>query len=257
MGSGNLNSLVKNSPAKATGAHISIIANITKDELLRGMLAEEMDNGFANRFLWVCSKRSKSLPEGGRMSEVAQSSELQKLREDFNRAHGKCQQLGAVHRDSEASDLWGYDDSPDRGVYRELTRERGGMLGACTARAAANVLRLSLIYALLDGSGVIRREHLDAALEVWRYCDDSARYIFGDALGDPTADEILRALRSAPNGMTRTEIRDLFGRHRSSPEIDRALLALSNAGHARSSKEQTGGRPTERWHLATGQQSAA
>ena len=49
----DLNSMVKNSPARATGAHISIIGNITKEELLRGMLRDEADNGFANRFLWL------------------------------------------------------------------------------------------------------------------------------------------------------------------------------------------------------------
>jgi hypothetical protein len=62
---GDLRTMVKNSPAKTTGAHISIIANITRDELLRGMLDGETDNGFANRFLWICSRRSKELPEGG------------------------------------------------------------------------------------------------------------------------------------------------------------------------------------------------
>lgn len=42
---GNLNSMVKNSPGKATDAHITIVGNITKEELLRAMLVDEMDNG--------------------------------------------------------------------------------------------------------------------------------------------------------------------------------------------------------------------
>lgn len=242
---GHLNSMVKNSPAKATGAHISIVGNITKEELLRGLLAEEMDNGFANRFLWACSQRSKCLPEGGRMWQVIESEAWRELQRDFNRIHYKVE--GAVRRDAEAADIWGYDDRPEIGVYRELTRERHGMYGACTARAAALVLRLSLIYALLDGSAQIRREHLLAALEVWRYCDDSTRYIFGDTLGDPTADEILRALRAAPAGMTRTEISGLFDRHKPGGEINRALLVLHNSGRARFEQVKTKGRPTERW----------
>jgi hypothetical protein len=36
----------------------------------------------------------------------------------------------------------------------------------------------------------------EAALTLWRYCDASARYIFGDLVGDPVADTILRALRN-------------------------------------------------------------
>ncbi len=66
---GNLRTLTKNSPAKATGAHISIIGHITNQELLRYFRSTEQANGFGNRFLWVCVKRSKVLPFGGDISE--------------------------------------------------------------------------------------------------------------------------------------------------------------------------------------------
>jgi hypothetical protein len=62
--------MTKNSPGRSTDPHISIIGNITKEELLRGMLSNEADNGLANRFLWACSRRSKCLPEGGRIWTV-------------------------------------------------------------------------------------------------------------------------------------------------------------------------------------------
>jgi hypothetical protein len=63
--SGNLRILTKNSPARATNAHISIIGHITKEELLRFITDTELANGLANRFLWVLVRRSKILPEGG------------------------------------------------------------------------------------------------------------------------------------------------------------------------------------------------
>jgi hypothetical protein len=239
---GDLRTMVKNSPAKATGAHISIIANITRDELLRGMLADDFDNGFSNRILWICSQRSKELPEGGKLYQV----DFGPLQRDFNRVNGTIK--GPVTRDADASDMWGYDDAPGGGVYRYLTRNRGGMFGAVTARAAAQVLRISLIYALLDGSDKIRREHLEAALEVWRYCEESAAYIFGDATGDPTADAIIGALRGAgAAGLTRAELMDYFKRNKSSSELSRALLVLHKAGRARFEREPTNGRPSERW----------
>ena len=144
-------------------------------------------------------------------------------------------------------DLWGRDGIPGRGAYDLLTRERPGLFGVATARAAAQVLRISLIYALLDGAPQVRREHLDAALEVWRYCEDSAKYIFGDFLGDPVADEILRGLRAKPTGMTRSEINALFGRNKSAGEITRALMVLNKGTLARFEKEPTDGRSTERW----------
>ena len=37
-------------PLKATGAHISVVAHITKDELRARLTRTDMCNGFANRF---------------------------------------------------------------------------------------------------------------------------------------------------------------------------------------------------------------
>lgn len=47
---------------------------------------------------------------------------------------------------------------------------------------------------------------------MWTYCEDFPRFIFGDALGDPTADEILQGLNAEGNGRTRTDIRGHFQR---------------------------------------------
>ena len=59
-------------------------------------------------------------------------------------------------------------------------------------------MRLALVYALLDCSPYIEPVHLNAALALWSYCEASAHFIFGGALGDATADEALKALRAAP-----------------------------------------------------------
>jgi len=96
--------------------------------------------------------------------------------------------------------------------------------------------------------GETEAEHLLAALAFWKYAEDSARYIFGDSLGDPVADRILAALKAAPEGMNRTQIRDLFGRNQKAERIDPALNLLSGEGLARGeARDLTGGRPEERW----------
>jgi hypothetical protein len=63
--SGDLRVLTKNSPAQATGAHISIIGHITRDELLRYLDSTESGNGFGNRILWCCVRRSQACPKEG------------------------------------------------------------------------------------------------------------------------------------------------------------------------------------------------
>ncbi len=97
-----------------------------------------------------------------------------------------------------------------------LETGRTGLLGKVTQRASPYVLRLSCLYALLDCSKTVRREHLAAALALWKYAEDSARYIFGERTGDRLADDSLTALREAAGGgLTRTDISNLFGRNMS------------------------------------------
>jgi hypothetical protein len=229
----------KKQPAHATDAHISIIGHITKDELRRLLTDTAAANGFANRFLWVCTRRSKFLPEGGALQNVDFAPIIRRLQEaaDFAR------DLVQMQRDDGARTVW-------REVYPTLSDGKPGMLGAVTSRAEAQTMRLACLYALLDCSPAVHAEHLTAALEIWRYCEDSARFIFGQALGDATADEILRALRQRPDGMTRTEIREHFARNKSSAEIERALSVLQEYGLALTQREQgEHGRPTERWFV--------
>lgn len=244
--SGDLRVLTKNRPAKATGAHISIIGHITREEVLRYLDSTEAGNGFANRFLWVCAQRSKLLPDGGRIQGVDFGPFLHRLAAAVEFARG----VGEMARDETARELW-------HAVYPDLSQEVPGLLGAVIARAEAQTMRLACVYALLDASQVVTREHLEAALAVWGYCEASARFIFGEALGDPTADTILRALRQAANGLTRTEISDLFGRNRRASDISRALGRLHGASLAICLPDTgTGGRPAERWYaVRPGQQA--
>ena len=235
--SGNLNNMSKNQPAQATGAHISIIGHVTLEELRRYLDRTEMGNGFANRHLFACVKRSKCLPEGGSIDEVDFAPMRRKLQAaiDFARTQER------LNWDAEARRRW-------HAVYPSLSAARPGLLGAVIARAEAQVVRLATIYALLDCSAKIRTEHLEAALALWKFCQDSARYIFGDSLGDPLGNEILRKLREIePRGMTRTNIRDHFKRHKTTEDIERSLRLLRDMQLARSQTEETEGRPTERW----------
>lgn len=225
----------KNSACRATRPHVSILGHITRDELRRHLTETESVNGFANRFLLCCARRSKELPEGGSLS----NADLVPIAEQVRMACRFAAVTGLVERDDDARDLW-------RSAYGELSGGKRGLLGAATARAEAQVLRLSVLYALLDLSSKVSVEHLQAALDVWRYCERSAAWVFGDSLGDPVADVIVGALRRHDRGMTRTEIRDLFHRNQSE-QIPRALSMLLLLGLARMEHEETGGRPAERW----------
>lgn len=238
--SGDLRTMVKNSPARATGAHISIVGHITRDELRRLLTQTESANGFGNRFLWSAVTRSKCLPDGGAIHTVNFDDIVAALKEVINFA----EDFTEIERDPDAGKLW-------HAVYPVLSEGKPGMAGAVTSRAEAQVMRISAIYALLDKSRVIRPEHLKAALALWDYCERSAKWIFGTGTGDRNADKILRALRHAEKGMTKTEISvEVFNRHASSAEIDEALRLLHGLNMVHCQTETTGGAPLQRWFFS-------
>jgi DNA replicative helicase MCM subunit Mcm2 (Cdc46/Mcm family) len=187
-------------------------------------------------------KRSKCLPDGGAIHTVNFDDIVAKLESAVDFAKDFVE----IVRDAEAKKLW-------RDTYPDLSEGKPGMLGAITGRAEAQVMRLSLIYALLDKSALIRPEHHQAAMALWDYCEESAQWIFGARTGDRNADKILVALRHAPNGMTKTEISvQIFNKHASSADIDEALRLLQGLHMARYRVEITGGAPLERWFFSAG-----
>lgn len=237
----SLRSLVKNSPARATDPHISVLGHITEAELRTHLAETEVANGYGNRVLWLCVRRSKILPEGGSPDEAGLSSLIRKLKS----ALGHARRVGELRRSPEARAAWCK-------VYPELSTDHPGLLGAMIARAEAHVTRLSMLYALLDESKTIEPDHLVAALAFWQYAEDSAKYIFGEALGDPVADRLLELIQASPDGMTQTALHNALGNHASACRISTALKQLEGLGKVVVQKRRTGGRPALVWRPVGG-----
>lgn len=239
--SGDLRTLTKNSPIKATGAHISIIGHITKDELLRHLDDTEYANGFGNRFLWICTKRSKILPFGGKISDEEFLTLVSKLKRIVNYA----QSVDEICWSEEAKLFW-------KKIYEELSEGRPGLIGALLGRAEPYVIRLSSIYALLDISRIIKPVHLKAALAIWQYNEESVEYIFQSKTGDNLTNKIYDLLLGNQNGLTKTQINDKFGNHLSSVDLVNSLENLSRSNLVYSKGKPSGGREAELWFVIPG-----
>lgn len=232
-----LGGLTKNSQTRCANPHVSLNGHITKTELLKVLDDTSAANGLGNRFAWIAVRRSKELPEPGSLSEHDREDLVHRTRGALYSAR----KIGRMHRSEEARDLWAE-------VYSSLSTPGVGLAGSLTDRAEAQTLRFSMIYALLDGSGTITSDHLESALALWQYSADSAAYLFGDKLGDAVADRIREALRDGP--LSQNDLMDLFGRHVRSSRLVTALEALVAAGHIRSRREETSGRPRTLWESA-------
>lgn len=242
---GTLTPMTKRDRLTATDAHISIGAHITITELLRLFTETERTNGLANRFIFVLVRRSKFLPSG-------QGAPLELLEEHLSplsRIAECAKKRGELKRDADAEVLWAK-------VYPKLEQEIPGLAGSILARGAAQVLRLSLLYCLSDleeaemAHSAIRVPHLMAALAVWNYCKDSVRYIFGDAVGDPVADRLLRLLKTSPQ--TGNNLYEAMGKHGGDRDRkEQALELLLRLELAHTITIPTGGRPVEEWHYGS------
>jgi len=228
--------MVKNNPLACLAPHVSVIGHVTAEELQRYLSATDAANGLANRFMFICVRRSKMLPDGGNLNP----ENLVTVQEQMAVAADFARNTERVIRDDEARELW-------HELYPRLSSGRPGLAGALTARALAHVTRISMIYALLDRSSWVRAEHLKAAVACWDYAAASVVYTFGESFGNLLADEIEDRLRDAEQGLSRTEIRDIFTRNKSRREIDKALALLEQLGVAILRKVPTKGRPAERW----------
>lgn len=235
----DLRTLAKNSHERVTAPHISLIGHITIEELKAKLRGDALSNGFANRFLWIYATRSRLLPDGGKL----RASDLHREAEMMRSAVAAARGLGELTRDSETAQLW-------RDAYGRLSGERPGLAGHVTSRMEAHAVRLMLIYALLDGSRVIKAAHLRAALAVCEYGLRSAEHCFGGLSSDARA--ILATLfKRHPGEMTRSEItRDVFSGHKAAETLAAALTELEAGGHATRRVEPTAGASREVWRHA-------
>ncbi len=228
--------LTRTAPARASAAHIAIIGHITQAELAHNTNRIEIANGFLNRFILLACRRVRLLPEGGQADPLAHTGLTGALKAALGHARG----AGQVRFDEDARMLW-------HDLYARLSEPEDGLTGALCARSEPHTIRLALIHALLDSERQIKPCHLHAALALWDYAARCARWALGQASGDPLAEQIHAALRRSPDGLTRTQLRDLFARNRSAERIEQALAGLAATGRATSTRTSTAGRPAERW----------
>jgi hypothetical protein len=230
----------KGTPARASKPLISVIGHITHEELKSHLSHSDTFNGFANRFMWGYVRRSKLLPRGGRIDLIDFSPEVAELRSAIDSAR----KGGRREFDAAAQELW---DS----MYEKLSAGHPGVFGAVTSRSEAQVMRIALLYSLLDGADVIKEEHLRAALAFWKFAEDSARFLFGNSEARSDANRILAALHERGDaGMSKAEINiEVFSRNLDAARLKDALAMLKSAGVADARTETaTGGRPREIWY---------
>jgi hypothetical protein len=219
----------------ATDHHVCVVGHVVADELRRNLTATDVAGGFANRFLYVCARRTKLLPHGG---VHLLGDTLEPIAATIRDRIAETRAVSTVEFTPTGGDR--YDE-----LYRAIEGDDpGGLLGSIITRGSPYTLRLALLYALLDGSRQIDLDHLEAGYALWRYARASAEYVFGDAIGDEIAARMLHALSRAPEGLTLTDLDRTLGKHVDAARRNVAVEALERRGLVQIERVQTPGRPS-------------
>jgi hypothetical protein len=236
--SGDISPLTKTNPVRVTNGHVCFVSHITTPELHACLSESDSVNGFANRILWICTRRQGSVPFPERLSKESRGE----IGAILSKSLSVATETREMTLSLDAKALFGE-------AYPILTQERPGLFGSATSRAEAQVMRMAMILALLDGSPIIRREDMVRSLHCWRYSEESARFIFGDREPDQRANKILDFLSGGERTTTQITV-DLFKRNVSG--ISEVLEYLQSVGKITCRKEcsTSGKKPATYWKLA-------
>lgn len=225
----------------ATNPHVVVIGHISPGELSTAVRSSDVDGGTLNRLLFVCSRRSQRLPDGGNAPERVVTDSATRVAV----AVANAQTVGEMEKTVSAQQEW-------RELYMRLTGDRPDTpLTKATGRRAPFVLRLAMLYALLDSRPRIDVGDLRAAAALEQYSVDSAAYIF-EARTDREIGDSAKLLEfitaSGEKGVSREDIRGLFSRKKLAAEIDRLLKPLLEDRKIEQDTVETPGRSATKFY---------
>lgn len=182
------NTKLEGTSIRASNPHVAILAHITMAELLKLTKEVDISNGFLNRFLTMCVRRSKLLPLADPVPNCIYNEAVQALKgvkDWLERLDDRRLQFDPI-----TSELW-------QEIYSTLANvDYGERVNALTARGEPYILRLGLLYAILNKSKIIMPSHLLAAQAIWDRNVQSIRFLFGeDTKEKKIMDAIIEGLR--------------------------------------------------------------
>ena len=225
--------------------HVSLIAHVTPSEQRSTMNQADKSNGFINRFMLVATHTTQMVTWDDQGQEDHPFRRALASAALADRA-SKVAERGRVHFASDAFPAWvKLREDGDIDTSRELL-----------ARLDAHMMRIALIYALIDNSEVITREHMIAAYAFTCYVRDTTNLTYPATDGDQLVLRIGQIIEKAgAEGITRTDLGKSCSNHIAADDRDRACAELIDVGLITEVREAGAGRTSVRY-LATPKEAA-
>jgi hypothetical protein len=196
----------------ATGHHLSVVGSITPRELVACISDLDIDNGLLNRFLFIHSEMGRLLPFGGYIDHEERLRIAKRVRAALDWLDPPADDggggQGPVHYfisddDSPLARLW-------QPWYRQVRPGHPDDEIGLAKRHHAIAVRIANIYALLDRTGDLGTEHLEAGMAWTQYSLDSTRYLFGEGVTGHST-KLLAAIRdTGSRGLSGTDQQGVF-----------------------------------------------
>lgn len=231
-------SVLNRSALVASSSHIGLIGHITPKEFTRRLAELDMASGLYSRFLPVYVDRSKMLPA----PEPIPAELLHGFGDRFTAAVQSATSIEAIRLGSGALRIWKSD------LYGELSGDDGEDTAASefSRRLLPYCLRIAALYAALEHRAQIGTDHLEAAAALCRYSRSTAEFVLSSTRRDPRVDRIRRAIYESADGVTRSQIRDMFGRNLKADVLGGLLaeVVVGDGSIEVVEDHRTGGRPS-------------
>lgn len=245
----------RNDPAVASHHHISILANVTAQELFRTASSIDYEGGLLNRFMFLYARPERSI---ARPKPVPPDilTMVPRLRSAIERAR----QVAQVSWPAEGvvCETW-------ERYYNELYEQRlSGRVGDLLSRRDTHPIRVAFLLALLDGKPMFDEVHLNAAISLQEYSEDTIAYCWerwGTAEAVESGAYLAHRAHAASSAekifsntepgqfLSVTDLRRLFGNKRARQEIEQLMETLVRQGLFKASdkKPAGGGKTAQGW----------
>lgn len=208
-------------PLRARNPSLSILSSTTQGKIQRRLKVEEIEGGFANRFMYFIGNRKPPLPMPPEPNDSMIGEFIIKLHEQIEKWDN--QQFTLTE---EAEEIW-------NDFYSELYYEEyGDILDDILGRIDVHTLKIALIYAALENEvPVITANQMKAAIDIGYYLKEAVIELFSSyGMSELAKDEekILSVIKSSKSGITKTKINSEVGFSYS--KIGRILSTLEREG---------------------------
>lgn len=167
---GSFSPMIKHDRITSTSPHVCFVGHITPSEFLAEIKATEISNGFNNRFLTIYAVPKAVIP----FPKDLDTSSLDKVATELADAIHWCNDEKRVLEMAPCfKELWAVQ------AFRlDQLGPPESLESKLLARAAHYALIISGLFAALEKSTLLKKEHLVAALAWIDYWQSSIRYVF-------------------------------------------------------------------------------